>query len=229
MLIRNIDLLLDNPLSFLFLVLLVGLSVVSAISVHEFSHSLIAHKLGDPTSKNMGRMTLNPKAHLDPLGTILFFIAGFGWGKPVPVDISALNNGQKSMATVALAGPFSNIVTAFLLGIPFKLNLLPLSTGATNALPQWGIADLVAITLFFMIFINMMLAIFNLIPIFPLDGSKIVAGLLPRKLSNHFLRLEPLGPVLLLGIIVLDYTTGLGLLSKIIVPIVNRLASLAIT
>ena len=229
MLIRNIDLLLDNPLSFFFLILLVGLSVITAITVHEFSHSLIAHKLGDSTSKHLGRMTLNPKAHLDPVGTILFFIAGFGWGKPVPVDIRALNNGQKSMATVALAGPCANILTAFLLGIPFKLNLLPLTMGSITGLPHWGIADLVAITLFFMIFLNMMLAIFNLIPLFPLDGSKIVAGLLPRAMSTQFLRLEPLGPVLLLGIIILDYTTDLGLLSKIIVPIVNRLASLAIT
>ena len=229
MLIHNIDLLLDNPLSFFFLVVLVGLSVVSAISVHEFSHSFIAHKLGDSTSKHLGRMTLNPKAHLDPLGTILFFTVGFGWGKPVPVDIRALNNGQKSMATVALAGPCSNILTAFLLGIPFKLNLLPLTLGAITALPHWGIADLVAIALQSMIFLNMLLAIFNLIPLFPLDGSKIVVALLPRAMSTQFLRLERFGPVLLLGIIILEYTTGLGLLSKIILPIVNRLASLAIT
>ena len=229
MLIRNIDLLFDDPLSFFLLSVLIGLSVISAISIHEFSHSFIAHKLGDSTSKRMGRMTLNPKAHLDPVGTILFFIAGFGWGKPVPVDVKALNNGQKSMATVALAGPCSNILTAFLLGIPFKLGLLPFTVTNIPAMARWEITDLVAITLFFMIFVNVMLAIFNLIPLFPLDGSKIVVGLLPGRISTYFLRLEPLGPVLLIGIIVLDYTTGLGLLSKIIVPIVNRLASLAIT
>jgi Zn-dependent protease len=228
MLIQHIDLLLNNPLSFLLLILLVGFSVVCAISVHEFSHSFIAHKLGDSTSKNMGRMTLNPKAHLDPLGTILFFVAGFGWGKPVPVDVRALHNGRKSMATVALAGPFSNIATAFLLGIPFKLNFFPQATSTIQTLSQWEMSDLVATTLLLIIFINIMLAIFNLIPLFPLDGSKIVAGLLPRGLAYHFIRLEPLGPVLLLGIIVIDQIARLGLLSKIIGPIVSTLYALAV-
>jgi Zn-dependent protease len=141
------------------------IAILAALTIHEYSHALVAYWLGDPTAKNAGRLTLNPIKHLDPWGTLLFLIARIGWGKPVPTNPSYFKNPKRDSALVALAGPASNIILAILLTIPMGLQM-PLA-----------LASLIQLTFY----INIVLAVFNLIPIPPLDGSKIIAILLPKN------------------------------------------------
>ena len=139
------------------------------ITFHEFSHAWAAYKLGDPTPKIMGRLTLNPLAHLDPLGTIFLFLAGFGWGKPVFHNPKYFQNPNRDTLITALAGPFANILIAFIFLIPFRIALI------INP-------EIVSIWLFnlfyYIVFINLLLAAFNILPIPPLDGSKVIWPLL---------------------------------------------------
>ncbi len=154
------------------------LALIAALSIHEFSHALAAEYLGDPTAKLKNRLTLNPIAHLDPIGTLMFVITLFGtgvifgWGKPVPVDPYNLKNPKKDMALIALAGPASNLITAILVAILFRV------VGILNI-------DIISQTLipFFSTFMSLsiFLAVFNLFPVPPLDGSKILYGILPSK------------------------------------------------
>lgn len=143
------------------MITLIGLLL--AISVHEFAHAWTADRLGDPTPRIQGRVTLNPKAHLDPIGTAMLILFGFGWGKPVVFDQYNLRNPKKDAAVISLAGPASNILLATALG---------LVTNSPIVQP--------------IIYINLVLAIFNLVPVYPLDGEKILAGLLPKNLSFEF-------------------------------------------
>ncbi len=128
MILGYLDLLMSDPLTFLrvfpVVALMVGGSLLIAITVHEFSHSLVAYLLGDQTSKRLGRLSLNPIRHMDPTGTVLLFLVGFGWGKPVPVDDRALRNGRQGMALVSGAGPVSNVMTAVVFALPFRAGLL---------------------------------------------------------------------------------------------------------
>ena len=127
MLLASYELLLDDPASFLRLAVLVALSLVVAVTVHEFSHALVANSLGDNTAKHQGRLTLNPVKHLDPSGTLMMLVAGFGWGKPVPVNPHRLAHGVSGTSLVAAAGPFSNLLVALPLAIP-----LPVDPGLTE-------------------------------------------------------------------------------------------------
>jgi Zn-dependent protease len=167
-------------------------ALLIAFTIHELAHAVTANYLGDPTAKEMGRITLNPLAHLDPIGTLLLLVAGFGWAKPVPVNPYRLRgNPRTSMALVALAGPVSNILLVGLVAIPLRLGLLePLlsSNGGRNLIS------------FFSEFawINVVLAVFNMIPIPPLDGSKILMGLLPEQLAYQMRPLEQYGQFILL-------------------------------
>ncbi len=140
--------------------------VLIAVSVHEFAHAWAADYFGDPTAKLEGRLTLNPLAHLDPIGTLTLFLFGFGWGKPVPVDSYNLKNPRRDEALISLAGPLSNIILALLVGLAFKF--IPIQTLATSTQP-----------LISFLAINLGLAYFNLLPFPPLDGSKIFLALLP--------------------------------------------------
>lgn len=229
---RLLPLLFQDPLRFFLLlpVLLatIGLALVVAISVHEFSHGLMAYNLGDNTAKRLGRLSLNPLAHLDPLGTLMLFIAGFGWGKPVPVDAFRLRLGHKSgMALVAVAGPASNLVVAGLVALPVKLGLLawhsPLRYVPFGQWePGWIASDIIGYLLFY----NIILAIFNLIPLPPLDGFRVAAGLLPGDLSISLARFEPYGPALLLMVILLDNFTGLDILWRFLQPATNLFSTL---
>ena len=124
MLLGSLDLLLNDPASFVRLAVLVVFAVVTALTVHEFSHALVAAGLGDNTARRLGRLSLNPIKHLDPAGAALFLVAGFGWAKPVPVDVHSLARGNFGMALVAAAGPLSNLMLAFLVAVPIKLGLL---------------------------------------------------------------------------------------------------------
>ncbi len=182
---------------------------VFALTVHEFAHGYVAHRLGDPTAANLGRLTLNPLKHLDLIGTLAFFLIKIGWAKPVPVDPRYFQNPRQDMIWVSLAGPGVNLVLAVASALFAKLVVL---IGA--GLPGFFIMPLLQMTVA-SIWINIMLGIFNLVPIPPLDGSKILLGILPRGLASAFARLEPYGFILLL---VLFYT---GILPRFIMPIIS--------
>jgi len=145
-------------------------ALLAAITVHEFAHAWAADRLGDPTPRLQGRLTLNPLAHLDPMGTLMLILFRFGWGKPVVFDPYNLENPKKDSALISLAGPASNFLLAIILAIILRLTMTPFSPFALLAslIPPF-------------IFLNIILGLFNLIPIHPLDGGKILVGLLPSK------------------------------------------------
>jgi len=175
----------SNPLMFVFS--LIALFV--AITIHEFSHALAADFLGDPTPRLQKRLTLNPKAHLDPFGLLFLFFFGFGWGRPVEFDPFNLKNPRRDAAIISLAGPTSNLILALILSILLKLFIF------------FKIKTLYTIgSLFFvpMIYLNVVLAVFNFLPIHPLDGFKIVGGVLPEKQAKDWYDLEKYGIIFLL-------------------------------
>ncbi len=177
-----------------------ALALLVAAPPHEFAHGLAADRLGDPTPRRAGRLTLNPLAHLDPLGTILLVLTGFGWAKPVPVDPGHFPDWRRGLLTVALAGPLANVILAMLFGLPLKLGLVsPVS--------------LLGLLLVFVVRINAVLAVFNLVPVPPLDGSKILVALLPGQLGIAYARLSAYGPLLLILLLVAP-----GALSTIVGP-----------
>lgn len=175
-----------------------------AISVHEAAHGWMADRLGDPTARMLGRVTLNPLKHLDPVGTLVLVVTRFiGWAKPVPVDVRNLKNPRRDMMWIALAGPVSNLVLATLFVVIYQWIPAPYAGDAF-----WGHTPLFLI-IQRIIVINLALMVFNLIPIPPLDGGRILNGLLPARSAIAFSRIEPYGFYILLGLIffrVLDYT-----------------------
>jgi len=207
-------------------------SVVAAlligITVHEFSHCLVAYLLGDPTAKNLGRLTLNPKAHLDPMGTVLLFMVGFGFGKPAPVNPYRLSVGPKTgMALVAFAGPLSNLVIAGLAGLPIHVGILPWHTPFVvyNSASFWNASDYLGLFLSATVIFNIILAVFNLIPLAPLDGFRIAVGILPRDLSEVVAGMERYGMAILLILFLLPMMSGgsVGIL-QVMSPAINGLA-----
>jgi len=224
MILRNLDLLSQEPGAFMLFTIMVLTVLVASLTVHEFSHALVATSLGDDTAKRLGRLSLNPKVHLDPTGSIMILVAGFGWGKPVPVNPRAFgSNALKYMMFVAAAGPASNFIMATLIVGIFKVGLVdaPSGLGAFALLPLDSSASTV-IGQFFAIalFLNLILGIFNLIPLAPLDGSKVALGLLPRDIAISYMRVEQYGPGILMGIIMMDIFLNTRILARIIdVPI----------
>ena len=180
-----------------------------ALTVHEYAHGSLAYHFGDPTAKRLGRLTLNPLKHLDPLGVIAFFIMKIGWAKPVPVDARYFKDPVRQLLWVSLAGPGANLLTAIACGVLAKIFILLhflLPAVLFQPLLQMLIAG---------VWINIMLAVFNLVPIPPLDGSKILLGLLPPAIARTYVKLEPFGFILLL---VLFYT---GFLPRLIMPVIQ--------
>ena len=228
MLIRSLDLLIDRPMDGLVTIAAFLAALVAAITFHEFSHALSANRLGDLTATRQGRLSLNPIAHLDPLGSVMILLAGFGWGKPVPVNAYNLQAGERSgMALVAAAGPVSNVLMALLLSVPARVGLVALPV-VGYAPFSGGPGELAGYFLQTIIYLNIVLAAFNLLPIAPLDGFKVALGLLPREAAAPFARLERYGPMILLGLILLDYVMpGRGILWTILGPIVRGLGRLA--
>ncbi len=180
-----------------------------ALTFHELAHGYVAWHLGDPTAKNQGRLTMNPLKHLDPLGVIAFIIMKIGWAKPVPVNPMYFKDPRKGMLLVALAGPAANVLLAVASAVLVKLLLL-----TVHILPMYILGP-VANMLIASVWINIMLAVFNCLPIPPLDGSKVLMGVLPPETARIYEKLEPFGFILLL---VLFYT---GIISKIILPIIS--------
>ena len=187
------------------LVLLIPV-LLFALVFHEFSHGWVANKLGDPTAKNQGRLTLNPIAHLDPIGSMMILFVGFGWAKPVPVDSRYLANPRKDMMKIAFAGPASNLLLAFLGGILIRL------TGYVGPLTSM----LILFTQ-----INISLAVFNMIPIPPLDGSQIFSGIMIRRNPQLVMQLQMYGPQILMGLILFGMFTGISIIWAFMSPFVN--------
>ncbi len=207
MLFSYFDLLTTNPLLAFRLIAATVFALLSAVTVHEASHALIAYWQGDPTARTLGRLSLNPIRHLDPMGTLMMLFVGFGWGKPVPVNPYRLRDGVKvGGALVSLAGPASNLLAATVVALPVRLGLMPWHSPLTySPFSQlsftWILADVMGLVVFY----NLVLAIFNLLPIAPLDGFKVALGVLPNNLAYSFARLEPYGPGILMSIILLSY------------------------
>ena len=190
-------------------ILLLAPPILLALTFHEYAHGLVAYRLGDPTAKNAGRLTLNPLVHLDPIGTIMLFIVHFGWAKPVPVDPRYFRNPRRDMVWVALAGPVANMVIAIICGLLLQFVV---NTGMVK--PYGFIFLMIAIA----VYINLILAFFNLIPIPPLDGSKIVGGLLPVQYLDKWYAFERVGGFVLLGLIVFGMMTGIHFFGVIFLP-----------
>jgi len=209
MLLRNFGLLIDDPAAFFLLLGIVCVSLLVAVTVHEFGHALAANWLGDPTAKRMGRLSLNPIKHLDPVGTLMIFLVGFGWGKPVPVNHGFLRgNPRRSMAMVAVAGAVFNLVTAAIFGALIRAGVVGWHSPG-RLYPEdleWGAVAGVAVG--FIILINIILAVFNLIPISPLDGFKVAVGVLPERQAYKLAQMERYGPMFLLMFVFLLYFTG---------------------
>lgn len=184
-----------------------------ALTIHEFSHGYVASMCGDQTARMQGRLTLNPLKHLDPLGTLAIFLIHFGWAKPVPVDPRNFRNPRRDMILVSLAGPMANLAT-----MVASLFALIIIATMGQGMPPFLAQPIVAM-LSVSIWINSILAIFNMIPIPPLDGSKVLMGLLPPKQARSYARLEGAGFIL---IMILAFT---GVLSKIIVFVQSILFS----
>tara|TARA_B100001250_G_scaffold175750_1_gene151136 strand:- start:4182 stop:4808 length:627 start_codon:yes stop_codon:yes gene_type:complete len=188
------------------LVLLIP-SLIFALSFHEFSHAWMAKKCGDNTAASLGRLSLNPMAHLDLIGSIMILFVGFGWAKPVPVNSFSLNNPRKDMMKIAAAGPLSNLLLALIASLIFRISSI--------------IGLNLDYLLFYFIQINISLAVFNMIPISPLDGSQIFTGYLSKRNPDLAVKIQTYGPQVLLGLILFGYITGFSIIWLFIRPIVK--------
>lgn len=188
---------------FSFLVFLISLVIV--VTVHEFCHALAADRLGDPTPRVNGRLTLNPLAHLDPLGTLALLLFRFGWGRPVPIDPFNLRNPRRDAALISLAGPGSNLILAGLLALPFKF--LP-------------VVPLLSQFLTILITLNIALALFNLLPIPPLDGASILLGFLPKELAQEWEDILNQYGLIILILLILPIG-GQPMIARFLLPIID--------
>ena len=193
------------------------LGLIIGFTIHEFCHALAAQGQGDPTARRMGRLTLNPLKHIEPFGFALLLLVGFGWARPVQVDPDNLRHGRLGMAWVALAGPLSNFALAFLLGALIRSGIVP-DDLARNSFTDF----LGGLVMPIVIFYNLALGVFNLIPLPPLDGSKVVAGLLPRALYEPYLSVERYGWMLLLALVAVNLALTFTLDISIIGGVLTR-------
>lgn len=200
----------------LFTFILIAPILLFALTIHEFSHGLVAYFLGDPTPKRAGRLTLNPLRHLDLLGTLtLFFTQAIGWAKPVPINPNYFKNPWRDIAITSAAGPLSNLLSAVFFAFLYNLlSYFHISFGSIK------ISEPLTLLFYVGVKINLGLAIFNFLPIPPLDGSKVLVKFLPESIREDFLRLE------LLGFFIILILALTGILGKTLYPILSFLSSL---
>jgi Zn-dependent protease len=185
-----LKLLTADPLAFA----LIAIPLLFSVIIHEVAHGWVAYRMGDPTAKSSGRLTLNPLSHLDPIGTLMLFLAGFGWAKPVPVNFNNLTDKRKGLLLVSSAGVLANILLAF-----FALLFIRLFSGSSS-----GIAVILVHKVCpYVAYINITLAALNSIPIPPLDGSKILMGIIWKRTPDFLIRLEPYGFFIIVGFLFL--------------------------
>lgn len=195
------------------------ITLLLAFTFHEFAHAATATALGDPTPRYHGRLTLNPLAHLDVMGTLTLLVAGFGWAKPVPVDPYALRRKTPAgLMLVSLAGPATNLLLGVLAAIPLRFGWISLRPTASAFLPTWGSFFLEFLT------INLALFLFNLIPLAPLDGEKVITFFLPDHWVDVYDRIRPYSPFILLAILFVLPMFGIDLIYLIIQQPLQRLA-----
>lgn len=187
------NLLVNDPLTFF----LVAIPLLYSVIIHELAHGWVAYRMGDPTAQMAGRLTLNPLKHLDPIGTLMLFIFGFGWAKPVPVNFGYVSNTRKGLVLISSAGIIANLILAFLSVLIFRILAPPESSAFAQII-------------YYMAQINIILASFNLIPIPPLDGSKILMGFSSPSFQNTLSRIEPYGFFIIIALL---YT---GMLNPVI-------------
>jgi len=195
------------------------ITLLVAFTIHEFSHAATANALGDPTPKNNGRLTLNPLAHLDIMGTLTLLVAGFGWAKPVPVNPYAVRRKTSAgMMLVSLAGPTSNLLMGALAALPLRFGWVVWVPSSSNFLPSLGSF------LFEFLTINLALFLFNLIPLAPLDGEKVITFFLPDHWVEFYERIRPYSPFILLALVFVLPMFGLDLIGLIITRPLQNLA-----
>jgi Zn-dependent protease len=196
------------------------LTLIIAFTVHEFSHAFIATAYGDETPRENGRLTINPFAHLDLMGSILLIVAGFGWARPVPINPTVLRDKSRyAMMWVSLAGPLSNFLLAVLAAIPIRFEIVTYTpSGPILPSPFNFLVDFLVI--------NLLLMVFNLIPLAPLDGDKVLEILLPGFAGEWFAKIRPFGPMILLVLLFGLPMLGLDLVSMYMQPTIKFLLSL---
>ena len=185
--------------------------LIFSLCFHEFSHGYVAYRLGDHTAARSGRLTLNPLAHLDPIGSLMILFVGFGWAKPVPVNPINFSNPRVDMMKVAFAGPASNLILAFIAGLMIRL---------TNYSELMNNGILYQ-TLYVFSFINIALAVFNMLPVAPLDGSQIFCNMISKNNPELAWKLQMYGPKILMGLILIGIVTPFSLLGTIMMPFIK--------
>jgi Zn-dependent protease len=220
----------DNPPALVAYLAAFAVAVGTGLVFHEFCHAWSAYQLGDPTAANKGRLTLNPLKHLDPMGTALMLIVGIGWAKPTPVNTHRLRHGPvRGGAIVSLAGPMSNFFIAAVAALPLKAGLVD-SIGNFNDIADASGEEIFGLFLVFLIFFNVILGVFNLIPIPPLDGFSVLQVALPASVRAQLQPLRQYGPILLMGLLLISFASGgainplgsiIGGASDIIFPLIT--------
>lgn len=227
MIFRYLAVLAEAPLAFVILIAAFTASLLVGLVLHEVAHAFVADSLGDRTPRRHGRLSLNPLRHLDPIGSSLIFIVGFGWAKPVPIG----PNSGRNTALIALAGPATNLGVAAVAGLAIKLGYVPFFHPfvAPSSADFWARVwtespdNLVGLFLGTVVLLNVILAVFNLIPLAPLDGFRVALGVLPADLARRVARLEPWMPGALLLLILLPFIGGPSLLFDVMGPAIDFL------
>ena len=203
-------------------VLIIKITVLLfSITIHEYAHGKMAFNCGDPTAYSLGRLTLNPLPHIDPFGAICLFLFNFGWAKPVPINTRYFKNIRTDIIKTSLAGPISNLILALIAGIIIRFISIH-----TESIVIFLKTEPMGIFLRYMLLMNIGLGLFNLLPIPPLDGSHVLANILPFKLSLGYYKFKQYGPIILIGIILLDNIAHTGIIRAILLQPMRFLASL---
>lgn len=205
MLLWNLDLLVDEPGIFFTVIPLAILALLPMLVFHEVSHGYVANRLGDDTAKNMGRLSLNPISHLDQTGTIMLLLVGFGWAKPVPINPYRLGmDPRKGMAMVGAAGPATNFLMAGIFAVLYRAGSIELPASWEGL----SFSDAFGVLIFFIVEINIILGVLNLVPVPPLDGFRIAVGVLPRKYAQSLASTERYAPQILIIFLLFLMFTG---------------------